>query len=146
MIELVDKQNFEDLLPLISAYQEFYRVNEISTEKNKEFFSMFIGGSNGGAQFLYREGDEVIGFATVYFTYSSAITSKVAVLNDLYVKPSFRKQGKAKELINHCLEYGLKNGASRLQWLTEKSNKDAQVAYDKIGAIKSEWTFYTYTT
>lgn len=146
MIELVDNQNFEDILPLISAYQEFYRVKDISTEKNRLFFSQYNGGSDHGAQYLYREGDEAIGFATIYFTYSSAITAKVAVLNDLYIKPNYRKRGKATELIRHCHNYGITNGASRLQWLTEISNKDAQIAYDKIGAKKSQWIFYTYAT
>ena len=144
MIELVDKHNFKDILPLIEAYQAFYDVKEISNDKIREFFAKFTGGNNRGAQFLYREGDEAVGFATIYFTYSSALTSKVAVLNDLYIKPGFRKQGKARELITHCLEYGLKHGAARLQWLTEKSNKNAQLAYDKIGAKKSEWILYTY--
>lgn len=95
--------------------------------------------------FLDRAGDVAIGFATVYFTYSSAITSKVAVLNDLYIKPEFRRQGKARELINHCLAHGLKNGAARLQWLTAKANDNAQTAYNKIGVNRSEWVFYTYT-
>lgn len=145
MIELVDEKNFEELLPLMEDYQKFYEVNEISTEKNRDFFSRFLGGAQDGAQFLYRAGNVAIGFATVYFTYSSAITSRVAVLNDLYIKPAFRRQGKARELIDHCLDYGLKMGAVRLQWLTAKTNNNAQTAYNKIGANRSEWVFYTYT-
>lgn len=143
MIEIVDKQNIEDILPLIESYQEFYDVKGISMDTNREFFSRFLGGTAEGVQFLYREGNDVIGFATVYFTYSSATTSRVAVLNDLYIKPEFRKQGKARELIDECLEYGLSKGAARLQWLTEKSNLNAQSAYDKISASRSEWVFYT---
>jgi len=144
MIEIVDTRNFEKLLPLIAAYQEFYRVPDISVARNREFFARFMGGTEEGAQFLQCEGADAAGFATVYFTYSSTATARVAVLNDLYVKPSYRKQGRARELIHHCLEYGKSKGAVRLQWLTQRGNRDARTAYDRIGANRSEWVFYTY--
>lgn len=42
MIEKVTNNNFNDVLPLISEYQEFYGVKNIDEEKNKKyFFSIF---------------------------------------------------------------------------------------------------------
>lgn len=144
MIEIVNEQNFEELLPLMEKYQEFYEVANISTDKNRRFFSKFLGGSSEGAQFLVRSNNNAVGFATIYYCYSSSITEKVAVLNDLYVLPDFRKQGLAACLINHCHDFGLANGAARLQWVTAKSNTTAQSAYNKLGAKSSDWVFYSY--
>ena len=144
MIERVTVDNFEEILPLIEKYQQFYKVADISTEKNREFFSQFCGGTGQGAQFLLRQSGRVIGFATVYFSFSSTLTSKVAVLNDLYIEADVRKQGCGRLLIDHCLKFGLDAGALRLQWLTAKDNGNAQAAYDKLGAKRSDWVFYSY--
>ncbi|MCU7834228.1 MAG: hypothetical protein KZQ83_03155 [gamma proteobacterium symbiont of Taylorina sp.] len=54
MIEVVSKNNIDEVLPLISAYQEFYNVAEISDSKNKEFFSQFGESNPVGCQFIYR--------------------------------------------------------------------------------------------
>lgn len=144
MIEPVNANNLDQLLPLIAEYQTFYGAQDINQAKNREFFSQFGEGKPSGCQFLYRIGGEVAAFATVYFTYSSTITSKVAVMNDLYTLPGFRGQGIAKQLIEHCYQYGIEQGAVRLQWLTAQTNTQAQALYDVIGAAKSNWVFYSY--
>ena len=80
MIEFVSNGNLTEVLPLIRAYQEFYKVAEVSDSKNEKFFSQFSETSDIGCQFLFREAGKAVGFATVYFTFTSTIASKVAVL------------------------------------------------------------------
>ena len=144
MIEFVSKGNLTEVLPLIRAYQEFYKVAEVSDSKNEKFFSQFSETSDAGCQFLFREAGKAVGFATVYFTFTSTIASKVAVLNDLYTCPEYRGKKIGRQLIEHCHNYALINGAARLQWITAPSNKPAQRLYDSMDTIKSEWYLYTY--
>lgn len=146
MIEVVEKNNLAELLPLIRAYQEFYNVAEISDEKNTEFFAQFGESSTTGCQFIYRENGDVVGFATVYFSFTSTITAKVAVLNDLYTLPNYRGKGIGRQLIEHCRGYAANNGAVRLQWVTAPDNEQAQKLYDSMNTSKSTWHFYTYNT
>ena len=146
MIEVVSQNNIEEVLPLIREYQEFYEVSDISDEKNLEFFSQFGESLHTGCQFLKRVQGAPVGFATVYFTFASSITSKVGVLNDLYVSPSKRGEGIGRELIEHCKVYAGKMGAARLQWLTAEDNEAAKILYNSIGAKKSLWYFYGYNT
>ncbi|NRB40311.1 MAG: GNAT family N-acetyltransferase [Pseudomonadales bacterium] len=146
MIEEVSEKNIEDVLPLIRAYQEFYKVSDISDARNMEFFSQFGSGNSAGCQFLYRENSEVVGFATVYFSYTSTITAKVAVLNDLYTSPKMRGKGVGKKLIEHCREFAANNDAVRLQWVTAPDNEKAQKLYDSLNTNKSTWHFYAYNT
>ena len=146
MIEIVSKNNIAEVLPLIRAYQEFYNVANISDSKNEEFFSQFSESNPAGCQFLYRDNGVVVGFATVYFSYASSITSKVAVLNDLFTVSNIRGQGVGRKLIEHCHQFASENNASRLQWVTAPDNEVAQKLYDSIGANKSNWNIYTYNT
>jgi ribosomal protein S18 acetylase RimI-like enzyme len=146
MIEAVSKDNFAEVLPLIRAYQEFYKISEISDDRNSDFFSQFGKSSCAGCQFVYREVGTVVGFATLYFSFTISITAKVAVLNDLYTLPDYRGKGIGRQLIEHCRNYAAENGAARLQWVTAPDNKLAQKLYDSLNTGKSEWYFYTYNT
>ena len=146
MIDFVSKKNIDEVLPLIRAYQEFYNVAEISDARNKEFFSQFGESNLAGCQFIYRENNVVVGFATVYFTYASTITAKVAVLNDLYIISNARGKGIGRKLVEHCHKYALLNGAVRLQWVTAPDNEQAQKLYDSMNTNKSTWHFYTYNS
>ncbi len=144
MIEVVSEKNLDEVLPLVRAYMEFYHVADIDDARNKTFFSQFGESSDKGCLFLYRKEGKAVAFATVYFSYTTSITAKVAVLNDLYTLPDYRGQGIAKSLIKYCADYTKAQGATRLQWVTAPDNKQAQTVYDALGAAKSEWYFYTY--
>lgn len=146
MIEAVAKETIDDALPLIRAYLEFYKAADICDSRNKEFFSQFGITNPAGCQFVFREAGIVVGFATVYFSFTSSITAKVAVLNDLYISPDHRNKGIGRQLIEHCHSYAAEQGAARLQWVTAADNEPAQKLYDSMPTGKSTWQFYTYNT
>jgi ribosomal protein S18 acetylase RimI-like enzyme len=145
MIESVSENNLEEALPLIRAYQEFYKINNVSDSKNKAFFEQFNEESPSGCQFIYRENGQAVAFATVYFSYASSIVSKVAVLNDVFTLSDFRGKGIARMLIEHCWHYAQNHDAARLQWVTAPENSAAKRLYDSMNASQSHWDFYTYT-
>ena len=146
MIEAVSERNLEDALPLIRLYQEFYNVTDIDDEKNRKFFSQFNESGDKGCLFIYRNNaGEAVAFATVYLTYVSSIPAKVGVMNDLYTVQSHRGKGIGRSLINHCLQFAISKGATRLQWLTAENNKQAQKLYDSLETKKSSWKFYIYS-
>lgn len=144
MIKPVSSALLELVLPLIKQYQAFYQINNIGKEQNRQFFSQFGEHSEKGCQFAYLINQQPVAFASVYFSYSSTLASKVAIMNDLYTTPEYRNKGIARELINHCAHYALRKGACRLQWVTAKDNIPAQSLYRKIGAKQSSWEFFSY--
>lgn len=145
MIESVTEKNLHEILPLIRSYQEFYNVAEISDKRNREFFAQFGPHSDAGCQFAFRSGKNIVAFATVYFSYSSSIASKTAVLNDLFTLPEARRKGIGRSLIEHCWCYASSKGAVRLQWATQVDNKAAQSLYRSIGATESSWKIFVYS-
>ena len=145
MIEFVRKHNLHEVLPLIADYQDFYQVSDLSPQRNAAFFAQFSANSPLGCQFAYRKNQQVIGFATVYFSYSSTQATKIAALNDLFILPQHRHQGYAQQLIKHCQQFALRKKAHRLQWLTAQDNHAAQGLYDTLPTTKSSWYLYTLT-
>jgi len=142
MIESIDVKNLNEVLPLIRKYQEFYKIENIDENKNKEFFSQFGYSSSKGCLFGYRLDGKLVAFATLYFSYASSITSKVGIMNDLFTLEEYRQQGIAKKLIIHCEKYAKENSAARLQWVTAASNETAQHVYKSLGAKQSSWEFF----
>ena len=146
VIEPVTSENLDGVLPLIRMYQEFYKVKDVSETKNIEFFSQFGPENPNGCQFTYRLNEIVAGFATVYFSFSSTIPGKVAILNDLFTLPELRGKGIGRQLIEHCRSYAAENGAVRLQWVTAPDNDTAQKLYNSMNTGKSTWRLYVYDT
>lgn len=146
MIEALSAQSLEEALPLIRAYQAFYQVADIDDARNRDFFSPFIGTTQEGGVFVFRNAEgRLVGFATVYLTYASSIPARVGVMSDLYTMPAERGKGVGKQLIAHCLAFAKGCGAARLQWLTAEDNRPAQALYDSLPSRKSRWYVYTYT-
>ncbi len=144
-IEIVDSNNLEEVSPLIRQYQEFYQIADIDDERNRQFFSQFGSTNPFGCQFAYRQEEAVVGFATVYLSYTSTIAAKVAVMNDLFTVESARGQGVGKSLIEYSRQYAKNNGAARLQWVTGEDNQQAQRLYDALDTTCRTWKFYTYS-
>lgn len=145
MIEAVNALNLPEALPLIRQYQEFYQVANISDDHNRAFFGRFGLDDPFGCLFLYRDASGLaVGFATVYFSFSSTVAAKVGVMNDLFTLPDCRGRGIGKALILHCLDYARTQGAIRLQWATATDNHTAQRLYNSLKTNHKPWLFYTY--
>ena len=55
-----------------------------------------------GKLFLLREKEMYIGFATIYYSFSSTIAEQIAILNDLYILENHPSQGYGKQLVDYC--------------------------------------------
>ncbi len=85
------------------------------------------------------ENQEIVGFALVYFRYSTW-KGTTLYLEDLYVKPDFRRSGAASQLMQAIMEFGKAKGCKYLQWEVLEWNKNALLFYEKWGArFDAEW-------
>jgi GNAT superfamily N-acetyltransferase len=141
-VEVVDRSNFEEVLPLIARYQQFYEA-PVDEEKNRRYFSQFLADHERGILFLARGDDgSAIGFATLYFIPSSLSAQIACTFNDLYTLPEIRSKGAAIALGVHALLYARERGFKSVSWLTSPSNKIAQKIYAWTNAKRSEWYMY----
>jgi GNAT superfamily N-acetyltransferase len=141
-VEPIAEGQFEQLLPLIAAYQRFYEVEEIDEERNRAFFAGFIAPSEKGMLLGAWRGEELAGYACLYWTFTSLIPAEIVLMNDLYVIEPARGEGVGRALIEASTEIARDRGAARLTWMTAQNNKTAQHLYDTTGAERSDSVEY----
>jgi GNAT superfamily N-acetyltransferase len=142
-ISPVSAERYEELLPLIAAYQRFYRVAEISEERNRAFFRRFIAPSEDGLLLGARAEGRFRGYACLYWHFSSTLAVETVLMNDLFVEPDDRGGGVGRALIEASREVARQRGAAHLEWVTAFDNYTAQRLYDSTGAERSAgWIEY----
>jgi GNAT superfamily N-acetyltransferase len=133
---------YEQLLPLIAAYQRFYEVEDVDDERNRAFFRRFLAPSQVGMLIGARQGDRLVGYACLYWHFSSTEAVETVLMNDLYVDESVRGAGAGRALIEASADVARERGADHLHWATAPDNLTAQRLYDSTGAERSEWVEY----
>jgi GNAT superfamily N-acetyltransferase len=134
-IEPIAAPQMDELLPLIADYQRFYEVEEIDDERNRTFFSRFVAPSDDGMLLGAWREESLLGFACLYWTFTSLVPAEIVLLNDLYVVPGARGQGVGRKLIEASAAVARGRGAHHLQWVTAPDNETAQRLYDSTGAV-----------
>lgn len=98
---------------------------------------------DAGVQFVAQTDDKgLVGFATLYTSFDTLEVKRIAVLHDLFVSPSARRQQIGEQLFQHCLAYVRQQGYARMVWETAADNANAQALYDKLGGRRSPWVHY----
>jgi GNAT superfamily N-acetyltransferase len=98
-----------------------------------------------GVQLIARDDDgRAVGFATIFWTWSTLSASRLAVMNDLFVVADARGGGHADALIAECVERARARGATELAWQTARDNTRARALYERVGATRDErWLDYS---
>ena len=130
------------LLPLIAAYQRFYEVGDVDDERNRAFFRRFLAPSDDGMLLGAWQGDDLVGYACLYWHFTSLVPAETVLMNDLYVVESKRGQGIGRTLIEASADVARERNAHHLEWSTRPDNTEAQRLYDATGAERSEWIEY----
>ena len=141
-IETVTEQQFEALLPMIADYQRFYGRRGIDEGRNREFFRRFITPSDDGMLIAAWRDGEPVGYACLYWHFTSLGAAEVVLMNDLFVAESARRNGIGRALIDASVDVARARGAAHLEWATRPDNEAGRRLYDATGAEPSTWIAY----
>lgn len=86
---------------------------------------------------------EPAGLALWFYTFSTFTGRHGIYLEDLYVRPAFRRQGAARALIAGLARRCVEERLGRLEWSVLKWNAPAIAFYESLGAVAMDgWTVY----
>lgn len=86
------------------------------------------------------------GFALYFYNFSTFLAKPGIYIEDLFVRPDFRRNGIARQIFRHLAQKALAEGCGRLEWWVLDWNKNALAFYESIGAVPmNEWTVQRVT-
>lgn len=141
-----DESQVQRLLPLMREYCDFYHASPADAALLALSRTLAADHVHEGVQLLATAGGVDVGFATLYWSWETTISSRVGVMNDLYVVSSSRGLGVSSALMRACVSRCRERGATRMIWQTAPDNLRAQAVYDHAGATRESWVDYWLDT
>ena len=139
----VGEGDLADLLPLLVDYCLFYETAPPPDQLAALSRALLDDPEHEGVQLIARAaGGQAVGFATVFWTWSTTRAFRLAVMNDLFVSATARGEGIGRALIEACAERARGRGCGALEWQTAPDNETAQRLYDTTGANRATWLTY----
>ena len=132
----------EEIRALIGELAEYERAAD-QVVATTDALRLHLFGPDPAAAVLMAEtdGGEVAGFALYYPTFSTWLSSPGIWLEDLFVRPEFRKQGFGLALLQRLRE--LTDG--RVEWAVLDWNEPSIRFYEALGATPVDgWTRYRW--
>jgi GNAT superfamily N-acetyltransferase len=146
---LVRSASTEDVPLILSFINELAEYERLSHEvvATEGMLREHLFGERPVAEVLIAEhGGEAAGFALFFHTFSTFLGKPGIYLEDLYVRPEFRRAGIGRALLVHLANVARERGCGRLEWSVLDWNEAAIGFYRGIGASPvSGWTVYRVT-
>lgn len=143
VIRCAVEKDVERLATLMKEYiVDFYHQSEPPRKEIVSHLELLLADSSKGVQYVAEEQNRLLGFATIYVTFSTLKLKRTAILNDLYVLPMNRGNKVGEKLFQACETYVKENDLVGLSWETAVDNEVAQNFYEKMGGEKSRWLHY----
>jgi GNAT superfamily N-acetyltransferase len=92
-----------------------------------------LGRSDVGQVLVLRDGPAVVGMVSLLFLPSTALGGRVALLEDMVVRPDARGGGAGSRLLAAAAEFARSAGCLRITLLTDAHNAAAQRFYGRHG-------------
>ena len=136
-------QDTADITAMIHALAEFERAPDQCTVTETQISAALFGNSPTVRAHVAEVDGEVAAMALWFLSFSTWDGVAGIYVEDLFVRPKFRRRGLARGLLSVLAAECVDNGYTRLSWAVLNWNSDAIALYDGIGGQpQSEWTTY----
>jgi GNAT superfamily N-acetyltransferase len=128
---------------MIHGLAEFERAPEQCTVVEKQVRAALFGQPATLRAHVADVDGDVAAMALWFLNFSTWDGVDGIYLEDLFVRPDFRRLGLARGLLSALARECMDNGYTRLSWAVLNWNTDAIALYESVGGRpQSEWTTY----
>lgn len=96
-----------------------------------------IEGDGIGDIMVAKDAGQIIGMVNLLYTISTALGSRVAILEDMVVAPQSRGLGVGSALLKYAIDFAKQKGCKRITLLTDNDNEAAHGFYQQHGFTES---------
>jgi GNAT superfamily N-acetyltransferase len=136
-------QDAADIADMIHGLAEFERAAEQCTVTETQISTALFGNSPTVHGHVAEVDGRIAAMALWFLSFSTWDGVAGIYLEDLFVRPGFRRRGLARALLAALARECVDKDYTRLSWAVLNWNVDAIVLYDGVGAApQREWTTY----
>ncbi len=129
------------ILRFIRELAEYERLGDEVRASDALLHDALFGPEAVAHAVVARDGETPAGFALYFFNFSTFVGRPGLYLEDLYVRPEFRRRGLGRQLLAHLARVAVERGCGRMEWSVLNWNQMALRVYRAIGATPmDEWT------
>ena len=134
--------DFEAVVQMINALMS-YQGLEGDVPVNAEKLKADTLGCGHPRVIVAQAGDELIGYALYFSTYSSRYGRKCRYIEDIFVYEEHRRAGVGRALMEYIFGEAAAEGCLRVEWSCLDANDNARRFYLSLGAVPlDEWTVF----
>jgi GNAT superfamily N-acetyltransferase len=139
-IRPAEERDIDAIFDLIQGLAAYEKLSDRVTG-NTELLRSHLFGDRPYAEAIVAElGDLSIGFALFFHNYSTFLTQPGLYLEDIFVRPEYRRQGVGKALLAAVAKIAVDRGCGRLEWSVLEWNQNAIEFYQSLGAtVLPDW-------
>jgi len=138
-IRPVEEADVETLFGLILELAEYEKLAD-QVNGDAEVLRRTLFEQRAAEAVLLEQGEEAVGYAIFFTTFSSFECRPGIWLEDVYVRPEHRRGGVGRLVMEHLAGVAVERGYARLDWCALDWNEPALDFYDKLGARRlDDW-------
>ena len=133
------------LLSYIRELAEFERLSHECVADEAILRRFLFDGKSAHALMAEWDGKPA-GFSLYFYNFSTFMGRPGLYLEDLFVRPAFRRNGIAKSIFRHLAAKAVAEGCGRMEWAVLDWNENAIAFYRSLGAVAmDQWTVQRLT-
>ncbi len=137
-ISKLTRTRIPGLLELTRELAKFEKLEHELEATPESLRDAFFGPRPVAGALLVDCDGELAGYAIYFFTFSSFVGRPGLWLEDLYVRPEFRRRGLGRRLIEAVARIGAERNCGRFEWTALNWNVRALNFYSRLGAEAME--------
>lgn len=144
-IRFAERKDSEIIYNLIRELAEYEKLLD-RLEVTKELLKESLFQSSVAETLIGEYQQKPVAYAIFFYSFSS-FTGRIGIyIEDLYVKPQFRRRGLGEAMFSFIAKLAVEEKCGRLEWSCLIWNKPAIAFYERMGAVVlDEWKMYRLT-
>jgi GNAT superfamily N-acetyltransferase len=142
-IRKAERKDVALIYEFIKGIAEFEKLSD-AVKSSPEILAKTIFDSGIPIKVIFAEVDNTeVAFAVYYFNFSTFTGKPGLFLEDLFVKPEYRKKGIGKMLMDYLIDEAKQMECGRMEWTALKWNPACDFYEEQFGAEPlDEWKIY----
>ncbi len=125
---------------MIRALAEFERLADVCVASEADLAEALFGPRPAAEVLIATDNGEFAGFALFFHNFSTFLGRRGLWLEDLFVRPAYRRRGCAQALLRAVARVAVQRGCGRFEWSVLDWNATAIGFYRALGAtVLPDW-------